>query len=314
MATAQPPWITRVTALRGRGLGRDSARSRTRVIGTAQEGAEASAFGASRMARTAWSADYRTARIGHRAGAGGASRPGEEQAQQRARSTHGSGALRGDLMVPVGGEAQHHAVLVDSDDEVQVRVPPATIAAERASFGSVLSILAVSNSVTRADSFGGTSTTRSPVATSCWETVAPISSYEPHRDKIRPASRFARKSPHGDRAFRDTPGRTPTLRKHRTASTPILHQGTMRFELQRFTDVATKPTGPALRRRCCRSNPCRVRPHRLDEVASWNAAIQHGSAQQGERAVPRGCGVEPFGVAGNDGFEEVHRCDLLVDE
>ena len=55
-----------------------------------------------------------------------------------------------------------------------VALRSATIAAERASLGSVLSIRPVSINRTRADSFGGTSTTCSPAPTSCWANIAPI--------------------------------------------------------------------------------------------------------------------------------------------
>ncbi len=45
----------------------------------------------------------------------------------------------------------------------------AVIATERASFGSFLFVDEVANNHTHAASFGWTSTTRSPAATSCWE-------------------------------------------------------------------------------------------------------------------------------------------------
>ena len=48
------------------------------------------------------------------------------------------------------------------------------MAAERASLGSVLSIRPLSINRTRAESFGGTSTTCSPAPTSCWANSAPM--------------------------------------------------------------------------------------------------------------------------------------------
>jgi hypothetical protein len=55
-----------------------------------------------------------------------------------------------------------------------VALRSATMAADRASLGSLLSIRAVFINRTRADSFRGTSTTCSPAPTSCWSNIAPI--------------------------------------------------------------------------------------------------------------------------------------------
>jgi hypothetical protein len=60
-----------------------------------------------------------------------------------------------------------------------------------ASLGSVLSVRPRSNNRTRDDSFGGTSTTRSPAATSCWASIAPI----PRRSLNRPNPRLERRRP-----------------------------------------------------------------------------------------------------------------------
>ena len=57
---------------------------------------------------------------------------------------------------------------------LSVALRNATIAAERASLGSVLSMRPLSSNRTRDDSFGGTSSTRSPAPTSCWANIAPI--------------------------------------------------------------------------------------------------------------------------------------------
>ncbi len=74
-------------------------------------------------------------------------------------------------MIPIGQHAQHHPMLIETGDDFQRRVVQATIAAERASFQSILS------RPSRApvdDNFGGTSTTCSPVATSGWANNAAI--------------------------------------------------------------------------------------------------------------------------------------------
>ena len=68
----------------------------------------------------------------------------------------------------------------------------ATMAVERASWLSVLSLWLLSSSRTRAASFGGTSTTCSPAATSCWASnapvpVAPSTAHTPRRELARPA-------------------------------------------------------------------------------------------------------------------------------
>ena len=57
-------------------------------------------------------------------------------------------------MIAIGQQAQHDPVLITRRDDVQRRVRHATIAAERASLGSVLSIRPRSSSRTRADNFG----------------------------------------------------------------------------------------------------------------------------------------------------------------
>jgi hypothetical protein len=54
------------------------------------------------------------------------------------------------------------------------------------------------------------------------------SSYEPHRDRIRPGDRFVQKSTSRRQGILEThPAGPPTLRKHRTVSTHSLHQGNL---------------------------------------------------------------------------------------
>lgn len=77
-------------------------------------------------------------------------------------------------MIAIGEQAQHDACLSRPVTTFNSGLCQATIAAERASLGSVLSILPLSRSRTRDDNFGGTSTTCSPAATSCWASNAPI--------------------------------------------------------------------------------------------------------------------------------------------
>ncbi len=87
----------------------------------------------------------------------------DQQTQQGVQPADRAGPLGGDLMVAIGQQAQHDPVLVDSPTTTfNAGLRHATIAAERASFGSVLSIRPRSSSRTRADNFGGTSTTCSP--------------------------------------------------------------------------------------------------------------------------------------------------------
>ena len=81
---------------------------------------------------------------------------------------------RGDQVVVALGQQPQHREMILGLDLAQRLVRSATTAAERASWRSVLSLRPESSSRTRADNVGGTSTTRSPAATSCWANNAPV--------------------------------------------------------------------------------------------------------------------------------------------
>ncbi len=84
------------------------------------------------------------------------------------QSAHRLGVQAGQVLVTVGQHPQDGPEIIGVPPPRSRRPRSAAMAVDRASLGSFLFDFPDPSTRTRADSVGGTSTTSSPAATSCW--------------------------------------------------------------------------------------------------------------------------------------------------